>query len=93
MTSPPPLPLAEALIAVHTADEANAFLADLCTPAEIRALEERWAVAQYLDRGLPYREVARLVPASTTTVVRVARYLKEMPHRGYRLLLDRLAAR
>ena len=87
-----PRPLAEALIAVNTVDEANAFLADLCTPAEIRALEERWQVAQYLDQGLPYREVARLAHASTTTVVRVARYLKEMPHKGYRLLLDRLAA-
>lgn len=85
-------PLAEALIAVNTVDEAQAFLADLCTPAEIRALEERWMVAQYLDQGLPYREVARLAHASTTTVVRVARYLKEMPHKGYRLLLDRLAA-
>jgi len=87
-----PRPLAEALIAVNTVDEAQAFLADLCTPAEIRALEERWMVAQYLDQGLPYREVARLAHASTTTVVRVARYLKEMPHKGYRLLLDRLAA-
>ena len=87
-----PRPIAEALIALNTVDEANAFLADLCTPAEIRALEERWQVAQYLDQGLPYREVARLAHASTTTVVRVARYLKEMPHKGYRLLLDRLAA-
>lgn len=88
-----PRPLAEAIIAVETVDEANAVLADLCTPAEIRALEERWMVAQYLNEGLPYREVARLAHASTTTVVRVARYLKEMPNHGYRLLLDRLAAR
>ncbi len=86
-----PRPLAEALVTVTTIEEANAFLADLCTPAEIRALEERWAVAQYLDQGLPYREVARLAHASTTTVVRVARYLKEMPHKGYRLMLDRMA--
>ncbi len=84
--------LAEAIIALETVDEAAAFLADLCTPAEIRALEERWMVAQYLDQGLPYREVARLAHASTTTVVRVARYLKEMPHQGYRLLLDRMRA-
>ena len=86
-----PYPLAEAIVTLNTAAEAEAFLADLCTPAEIRALEERWAVAQYLNQGLPYREVARLAHASTTTVVRVARYLKEMPHKGYRLLLDRIA--
>ena len=88
-----PRPLAEALVALRTPEEAQIFMADLCTPAEIRALEERWRVAQHLNAGLPYREVARLAEASTTTVVRVARYLKDMPHQGYRLMLDRLGAR
>ncbi|MEI9902624.1 MAG: hypothetical protein WDN06_00515 [Asticcacaulis sp.] len=30
--------------------------------------------------------------ASTTTVTRVARFLREMPHQGYRRVLDRLSA-
>ena len=86
-------PLAQALLQLQTAEEAERFLADLMTPAELRALDERWRVAQLLDSGqLSYREIAREAHASTTTVVRVARFLKDMPHKGYRLVLDRLKA-
>lgn len=85
-------PLADALLCLRTHQESERFLADLCTPAELRALDERWRVAQLLDEGsLSYREIAREARASTTTVVRVARFLKDMPHKGYRLVLDRLA--
>ncbi|MDT7935294.1 MAG: YerC/YecD family TrpR-related protein [Sphingomonadaceae bacterium] len=87
-------PLAEALLALRSPDEAARFLADLTTPAELRALDERWRVAQLLDHGkLSYREIAREAGASTTTVVRVARFLKDAPHHGYRLVLDRLKER
>ncbi|MBA4001761.1 MAG: TrpR like protein, YerC/YecD, partial [Brevundimonas sp.] len=37
-----------------------------------------------------YREIAEQAHASPTTVVRVARFLREMPHQGYRLVLDRI---
>ena len=85
--------LFDALLALRTREEADAFLADLCTPAEVRALVERWHVARLLDEGgRSYREIAVEANASPTTVVRVARFLKEMPHRGYRLVLDRLKA-
>ncbi|MBI3438996.1 MAG: TrpR like protein, YerC/YecD [Proteobacteria bacterium] len=83
--------LIDALLALQGRREAEAFLADICTPREVRALSERWAVAQLLDAGeLSYREIALRAPASTATVVRVARFLKEMPHKGYRRVLDRL---
>lgn len=83
--------LAEALLRLRDAAEAERFLSDLCTPAELRALDERWRVAQLLSEGkLSYREIAREASASTTTVVRVARFLKDMPHQGYRLVLGRL---
>ena len=86
--------LLDALLALKTREDAEAFLADLCTPAEVRAFEERWRVAQLLDQGeLSYREIAETAGASTTTVVRVARWLKEMPYGGYRRVLDRLARR
>ena len=85
--------LYEALLALKTRDEMDAFLADLCTPAELRAFAERWQVARLLDGGAKsYREIAAEAQASPTTVVRVARFLKEMPHQGYRLVLDRLKA-
>jgi len=82
--------LLDAVLTLRTPAELDAFLADLCTPAEVRAFAERWAVARLLDQGgKSYREIAAEAHASPTTVVRVARFLKEMPHQGYRLVLDR----
>lgn len=83
--------LIDAVLALQSRKEAEAFLADLCTPGEVRALSERWVVAQMLDAGeLSYREIAEKAGSSTATVVRVARFLKDMPHKGYRRVIDRL---
>jgi TrpR-related protein YerC/YecD len=83
--------LLDALLCLRTRPEAEAFLADLCTPSEVRALSERWLVARMLDDGaLSYRQIAEEAGASTATVVRVARFLKDMPYLGYRRVLDRL---
>ena len=85
--------LYDALLSLKTRDEVDAFLADLCTPAELRAFAERWEVARLLDAGgRSYREIAAEAQARPTTVVRVARFLREMPPQGYRLVLDRLKA-
>ena len=85
--------LLDAFLALDTREEVKAFLTDLCTPAELRAFAERWEVARLLAEGqLSYREIAERAHASTTTVVRVSRFLKEMPYNGYRLVLDRLGA-
>jgi len=83
--------LIDAFLALGTRAEAEAFLADLCTPGEVKALSERWRVARLLDAGkLSYREIAEEAGSSTATVVRVARFLKDMPYQGYRRILDRL---
>jgi TrpR-related protein YerC/YecD len=83
--------LAKALLSLKSTGEVRAFLDDLCTPAEIRAFAERFKVARLLDEGqLSYREISERTGASTTTVTRVARFLREMPHQGYRLVLDRM---
>lgn len=83
--------LYDALLSLKTPAELDAFLSDLCTPAELRAFSERWAVARLLDEGMKtYREIGVEAGASPTTVVRVARFLREMDHQGYRLVLDRL---
>src|SRR5258706_4020686 len=71
-------------------EERAAFLRDLCTLAEIQAMAHRLAAAQLIDRGVPYAEVAERVGGSTTTVTRVAHWLRH-GEGGYRLLLDRLA--
>lgn len=86
--------LVDALLALKTRAEAEAFLADLCTPGEVRALSERWLVARMLNEGeMSYREIAQEAGSSTATVVRVARFLKDMPYQGYRRILDRLERR
>ena len=60
-------------------------------PAEIRTLAERWHVARLLDDGeLTYREIHEATGVSTTTIVRVARFLRQEDHGGYRILLNRL---
>ncbi len=69
-------------------EEVALFFRDLCTPSELEAMAERWEVAQLLDQGVPYREINRLTGASTTTVTRIAHWLK-YGEGGYRLLMDR----
>ena len=67
------------------------LLVDLCTPAEVRTLGERWHVARLLDgTGLSYRDIHEATGVSTTTIVRVARFLRHEPNRGYRDALDKL---
>lgn len=86
------LELAEALSDVKSVEEMERFLVDLCTPAELRALSERWYVARLLDQtDLSYRDIRAKSGVSTTTVGRVARFLNEEPHQGYRAVLDRQA--
>jgi len=67
--------LCRALLAMRTVDDCRAFLADLCTPAELQAMTDRWAVAQQLADGLSYRRIHELTGVSVTTIGRVARYL------------------
>lgn len=82
--------LEDALLALSEKEEVTRFLHDLCTPSEIDALRQRWAVAQLLDTEMPQREAAEKASASIATVTRVARFLQHERHRGYRVVLDRL---
>lgn len=84
--------LFRALAALKSEAEAARFMRDLATPAEIEAFAERWRIARMLDAGEgSYREIAAVTGASTTTIGRVARFLREEKHRGYRLVLDRIS--
>lgn len=86
-----PIELAEALLLLETVEEVHHFLKDLCTPQEITSLKERWRVCQHLESGnLSYRDIHRLTGASLTTIGRVARFLKDEPYHGYRLVLNRI---
>ena len=81
--------LAEAFLAMRTAEEMRALLKDLTTPAELEALVDRWRVVLLLEEGRPYREINERTGVSVTTIGRVARFL-EYGNGGYRLALDRL---
>lgn len=81
--------LFEALTQLQTSDEFAGFFRDLCTRSELEAMAERWEVARLVDRGISYREISRITGASTTTVTRIAHWLKH-GEGGYRLLLDRI---
>lgn len=84
--------LCAALLTPGGASEMERLLTDLCTPAEIRTMAERWHVARLLDgTGLSYREIHDATGVSTTTIVRVARFLRQEPHQGYRRALDSVA--
>lgn len=83
--------LATAIAALDNPEGARRFLVDLCTPAELRALSERWHVAQMLSEGkMSYREIQAKTGVSTTTIGRVARFLREEPHGGYRAVLQQM---
>ena len=87
-----PTPNLEELFAtiakLRTADEVERFLRDLCTRSELDAMAHRWEVAKLLAEGLPYLEVSKRAHASTTTVTRVAQWLRN-GEGGYELALRR----
>jgi TrpR-related protein YerC/YecD len=74
--------------ALRGADEAERFLRDLCTRSELDAMAHRWEVAKLLAEGLPYLEVSKRAHASTTTVTRVAQWLRN-GEGGYELAFKR----
>jgi TrpR-related protein YerC/YecD len=68
--------LFRAVLAMRNLEECRAFFHDLCTPAELQALKDRWAVAELLAEGrLSYRQIHEQTGVSVTTIGRVARYL------------------
>jgi TrpR-related protein YerC/YecD len=69
--------LFDAIITLETTDECRNFFKDLCTPAELQALVDRWQVVALLEQGLPYRKIHDETGVSVTTIGRVARFLSD----------------
>jgi TrpR-related protein YerC/YecD len=82
--------LCAAIVALQSVEECRSFFRDLCTPAELQAMADRWAVVELLQRELPYREIHRQTGVSLTTIGRVARFLLT-GNGGYRVITERLA--
>jgi TrpR-related protein YerC/YecD len=51
--------LFSALLRLKSVAELRAFFQDLCTPAELQAMKDRWLVVELLAAGLTYREIHR----------------------------------
>lgn len=69
--------LCRALLSMRSLAEMRSFLRDLCTPAELEALIDRWRVVPYLLKGVAYREIHERTAVSVTTIGRVARFLSQ----------------
>ena len=77
-----------AILQLESLDEVQSFFYDLCTPAELEGLVDRWRVAQMLVQNIPYRQIAAETNVSTATIVRVARFLNN-GNDGYRTIMRR----
>jgi TrpR-related protein YerC/YecD len=83
--------LFQAISSLDGAQEVELFCRDLCTLSELEAMAHRWQVVRLLEQGLPYVEISARTGASTTTVTRVAHWLRH-GEGGYGLALGRTAS-
>ena len=65
--------LFETIMKLKSPEECCKFFEDLCTPAELRAMEQRFDVAIYLQQGLVYLDILEKTGASSATISRVRR--------------------
>lgn len=81
--------LVKAILAINTEAEAQKFLGDLLTPAEVKEFANRWKVARMLDAKVPYEEIERVSGMSSTTIARISKWLNNGLG-GYKLILERV---
>lgn len=77
-----------AVLTLRNGAEARKFFRDLLTETEIKEFAERWKAARMLAGGVPYTHIIEKTGLSSTTVARVARWVKKGTG-GYRLALKR----
>ncbi len=80
--------LFETIVQLDERQECARFFRDLCTLTELKAMAERWEVAQLVALDIPYRRISELTGASTATITRVAHWVKH-GEGGYREALAR----
>ncbi len=81
--------LYQAILTLKTVDELKNFFEDLCTIAELQAIEQRFEVVTLLDKGFIYNEILEKTGASSATISRVNRCL-QYGEGGYQMALERL---
>jgi len=81
--------LYKAVLALGSVEECRSFFNDLCTPAELQAMKDRWVVVELLGEGKTYRDIHDLTGVSITTIGRVARCLNNGAD-GYATVLKKM---
>ena len=81
--------LYQAILTLKDLDECRKFFSDLCTVAELRAMEQRFEVAMLLSDGMIYNDILERTGASSATISRVNRALQYGAD-GYQTVLPRI---
>jgi len=82
----------KAILTLETVDELMKFFDDLCTVAELQAMEQRFQVAVLLNEGMIYNDILERTGASSATISRVNRSL-QYGKDGYSVAFERMKAR
>ena len=80
--------LFDAILSLQSKEECYAFFKDLCTYQELNAMAQRLQVAKMLHEGHVFHEIVEETDASTATISRVNRAIKDGCD-GYQIIFDR----
>ena len=81
--------LYETILKLKDVEECCRFFEDLCTPVELRSMEQRFEVAMLLSDGMIYNDILERTGASSATISRVNRSLQYGAD-GYQAVLPRI---
>ena len=79
----------KAILLLKDEEECYSFFRDVCTIAELRAMEQRFEVAKLLNEGLIYNDILEKTGASSATISRVNRSLNYGTD-AYRMIFARM---
>lgn len=81
--------LYRAILTLRTVEECKKFFEDLCSVAELTAMEHRFGVAERLENGMIYNDILEETGASSATISRVNRTLR-YGSGGFRIAFNRM---
>ncbi len=85
------LDMYRAILELKDIDECMRFFDDLCSPRELKSMEQRFDVAVYLMQDKVYTDIVETTGASSATVSRVRRNILDNEAGGaMRDVIDRL---
>ena len=79
----------EAILTLQTVEECQRFFSDLCSITELKAMEQRYAVAKLLNDGHIYNAIMEQTGASSAIISRVNRSL-QYGEDGYKTAFRRM---